>query len=85
MINLSSPGWHENMYYPGTHWLYYDKHGNYRAKIEFNKWTNGHFRWSVMYFSMYRNDISGYEETLEDAQKMAEKIMNGQPYQQKLF
>lgn len=75
-----TPGWTENQLHPGEHWLFYDRRGDYRARVDFQPWTNGLYMWRVM-LGWPKNEIVGWEETLQTAQTQAEKIMNGQPCQ----
>ncbi len=82
-INLLLPGWRESKIYPGTHWLYYNKRGHYRARVDFASWTKGKYQWRVM--NGYREDDIGWEATLEEAKHAAEEIMAGKPYQMKLL
>ncbi len=79
-LNLGSFGWQENYIYPGVHWLYHDKKGNYRARVDIQDKT---YMWRVMR-GYLKNDIVGWEETLEGAQAMAEKVMKGESFQLKL-
>ena len=81
MSSWSEPGWRENTVYPGTHWLYYDERGNYKARIDLHKWNNGLYEWRVMYYSYHHNDDVGWEESLEAAKEAAEKVMRGEPHQ----
>ena len=81
---MFGPGWHENELYPGTHWLYYTNRGNYKARIDFKSWTKGLYQWRVM-SDLLGNDMVGWEETLEEAQKVAEDVMSGRPHQMRLM
>lgn len=82
---LSEPGWKENEIYPGTHWLYYDARGHYRARVDLCPWNNGQYEWRIMFWSNSKQDIVGREPTLEKAQKAAETVMAGKPYQMRML
>jgi hypothetical protein len=69
-----SPGWIENKCYPGTHWLYYDR-GDYKARVDYADWTGWRYQWRVMY-GWFRKDVVGWSNTLEEAQRQAERVMN---------
>ena len=84
MIDLSAPGWKENTVYPGTHWLFHDQRGNYRARVDRGNWTYGRYQWRVMR-GWPDQDITGFAETLEEAQVTAEQILRGAILQLKLM
>jgi hypothetical protein len=83
-MGMNEQGWRENIIYPGTHWLYHDQRGNYKARVDYGKWTNYLYMWRVM-ANPFDKDIVGYEKTLEEAQAIAEKIAKGQICQLKLI
>lgn len=82
--NPTSPGWRENMIYPGTHWMFYDNRGNYRARVDLYPWDNGLFTWRVLNWNVSKEDVSGLENSLEAAQHTADQVMNKIPFQLKL-
>jgi hypothetical protein len=78
-------GWRENSVYPGVHWLFYDKHGSYLARVDRYPSNNGLYTWRVMHWSIRNADVVGEENTLESAQHAADQVMNGIPFQLKLI
>lgn len=85
MIALGLAGWRENDIYPGTHWMYYDHRANYRARVDLNTWTKGRYQWRVLHWGNGEEDETGYEYTLEDAQRMAEAVMEKKDFQLRLI
>ena len=77
-----SNGWHENQVYPGTHWLYYNAKGYYRARVDLRE---GLYVWRVMTENIMLKDETGIAFSLEEAQQMAYSIMTKQPFQMALI
>jgi len=72
--------WVENWIYPGTHWKLYGKNGDYIGRIDKNPCYGDRYRWEAYPFSEKRR-VYGYAETLEDAMKAVNQIVNNQAFQ----
>lgn len=72
--------WKENSIYPGTHWLYYNSRGDYIARIDRQPYYGSGYRWVCFMFSDSKR-VVGYVETLKDAKKAVQAIIENQPVQ----
>ena len=76
--------WIENRCYPGTHWLLYSERSDYVARVDFQSWDNGLFRWTAF---MYQEDKRqyGFASSLVEAQKIAQAIVEGKQVQLEIW
>jgi len=65
--------WVENWIYPGTHWILYNRKRFPIAMI--HKQKEGGFFWVVNPYSASKR-LCGYSDTLENAMKTIENILN---------
>ncbi len=72
--------WIENVCYPGTHWLLYSDRNDYVARVDFQPYFNGLFRWEAFMFWGDKRQ-SGFAPDLETAQSIAQAIVEGKQVQ----
>jgi hypothetical protein len=74
--------WKENCVYPGTHWLLYSVRGDYVARVDLQPFYNGIYQWQAFMFDMFEGRRQcGFAKTLEEAQQIAQAIVEGKPVQ----
>ncbi|MEZ0396814.1 MAG: hypothetical protein ABWK53_10355 [Anaerolineales bacterium] len=71
--------WKENEIYPGRHWMLYNRHGDYIARIDKRQYDNL-FRWTIYPYNDEKR-MYGYAKTLDKAKQLVEAILNGNPIQ----
>lgn len=76
--------WKENECYPGTHWLLYSEHNDYVARVDFQPYFNGLYKWTAFMYCENKRQW-GFASTLEVAQKTAQAIVEGKQVQLILF
>ena len=83
-VNMKVKTWIENSCYPGTHWLLYSERGEYVARVDFQPYFNGLYKWVAFMFWDNKRQF-GFATSLKSAQKTAQAIVEGKQVQLSLF
>ena len=76
--------WVENSCYPGTHWLLYTDRSDYVGRVDLHPWDGGRYRWQAFMYNEKKRRC-GFANNLNEAQKLAQAIVEGKQVQLSLL